>query len=206
MSLVLHIHPDNPQERLIKEAVRIIQKGGVAIYPTDSAYALGCRLSDKDALEQIKRIRRLDDRHLFTLLCRDLSEIATYAFVDNSIYRLLKAYTPGPYTFLLQATREVPRRFLHPKRKAIGLRVPNCQITQALLEGLGEPLMSVTLQLPEDDYPLSDPEEIIDRMDSRVDVIINGGAGGLEPTSVVDLYDGTPKVIRAGKGDVSSFL
>jgi tRNA threonylcarbamoyl adenosine modification protein (Sua5/YciO/YrdC/YwlC family) len=206
MSLFLHIHPDDPQERLIKIAADIIRRGGIAVYPTDSGYALGCRLDDKQALARVRQIRRLDAKHNLTLLCRDLSEIATYAKVDNATYRLLKAYTPGAYTFLLQASKEVPRRLLHPKRKTIGIRVPDCEITLALLGELDEPLMTTTLILPGDEYPLCDPDEICARLDNVVDVIIDGGAGDLESTSVIDLFAGEPVVRRVGNGDVGDFL
>lgn len=206
MSQYFRIHPDNPQARLVSQAVGIIRKGGIVVYPTDSSYALGCHLGDKDALTRIRQIRRLSDGHNFTLVCRDLSELATYARVDNSAYRLLKACTPGPYTFLLPATREVPRRLIHPKKKTIGIRVPDNRVCQALLEELGEPLMSTTLQLPQDEYPLSDPEEIRDLLEHQVELIVDGGYGGLDITTVVSLEDGVPEIIREGLGDMSPFL
>ena len=202
MSQFFQIHPDNPQQRLIGQAVDIVQRGGVVAYPTDSAYALGCHLGDKKALERIRRIRQLDDKHNFTLMCRDLSEIATYAKLDNTAYRLLKSHTPGAYTFILPATNEVPRRLLHPKRRTIGLRVPDNAIALALLDSLGEPLMSVTLQLPGDEFPLTDPWDIRDTLEHQVDLVIDGGFCGLEPTTVVNLLDDTPRVTRQGKGSV----
>lgn len=205
MSQYFYIHPDNPQVRLVKQAVALVREGGVIAYPTDSAYALGCHLGDKAALERIIRIRELDDRHNFTLLCRDLSEIANYAKVDNATYRLLKAHTPGAYTFILAATGEVPRRILHPKRKTIGIRVPDHAICQALLGELNEPLLTTTLQLPGDEDPLNDPEVIRDRVGSRLDLIIDGGYGALEPTTVVDLSGDDPVVLREGRGDPSPF-
>lgn len=206
MSQFFQIHPDNPQARLIARAVEIIRSGGVIAYPTDSAYALGCQLGDKSALERIRRIRRLDAAHNFTLVCRDLSELGTYARVDNSVYRLIRNYTPGPYTFILRATDEVPRRLLHPKRRTIGLRVPENRIALALLEALGEPLMSVTLILPDDELPLTDPEMIRERLQHDIDLVIDGGICGAEPTSVIDLADETPVVVREGRGDVTPFL
>ena len=199
MTQYFHIHPENPQPRLIKQAVHIIRQGGVIAYPTDSAYALGCHLGDKDALAKIVRIRQLDDKHHFTLLCRDLSEIATYAKVDNATYRLLKAHTPGAYTFILTGSSEVPRRLMHPKRKTIGLRVPDHAICQALLAELNEPLLTATLQLPDESEPLFDPDDILERF-------INGGFGTLIPTTVIDLSQETgAQVIREGAGDSSAF-
>jgi len=205
VSQFYQIHPDNPQPRLVRLAVDIIRKGGVVVYPTDSAYALGCQIGDKNALDRIRRIRKLDDKHNFTLVCRDLSEIATYAKVNNTVYRLLRHITPGPYTFILRATSEVPRRLLHPKRKTVGLRVPENPIAAALLAELGEPLMSVTLIMPGDDLPLIDPYEIRETLEHDVDLVIDGGYCGMEPTTVVDLADDTPVVLRAGKGDVAPF-
>lgn len=205
MSQFFQIHPDNPQARLVRQATDIIRAGGVVVYPTDSAYALGCQIGDKAALDRIRRIRRLDDRHNFTLVCRDLSEIATYAKVDNTVYRLLKHSTPGPYTFILRATSEVPRRLMHPKRKTVGLRVPANPIAAALLADLGEPLMSVTLILPGDELPLIDPYDIRALLEHEVDLIIDGGFCGMEPTTVVDLADEVPLVLRVGKGDVTPF-
>jgi tRNA threonylcarbamoyl adenosine modification protein (Sua5/YciO/YrdC/YwlC family) len=205
LSQFFQIHPDNPQARLVRQATDIIRAGGVVVYPTDSAYALGCQIGDKTALDRIRRIRRLDDHHNFTLVCRDLSEIATYAKVDNTVYRLLKHSTPGPYTFILRATSEVPRRLMHPKRKTVGLRVPANPIAAALLADLGEPLMSVTLILPGDELPLIDPYDIRTLLEHEVDLIIDGGFCGLEPTTVVDLADELPLVLRVGKGDVTPF-
>ncbi len=205
MSQFFQIHPDNPQARLVRQAVDIIRSGGVVVYPTDSAYALGCHLGDKSALDRIRRIRKLDDRHNFTLMCRDLSEIATYSRVDNADYRLLKSCTPGPYTFILRATSEVPRRLMHPKRKTVGLRVPDNNIALALLEDLGEPMMSVTLIMPGDEYPLIDPYEMRDILQNDVDLVIDGGYCGMEATTVVDLVDEVPLVMRAGKGDIAPF-
>ena len=205
MSQFFAIHPETPQARLIQQAVSLIQGGGVIVYPTDSAYALGCQLGDKKAMERIRRIRSLQENHNFTLVCRDLSELGTYAHVDNTTYRLLKHATPGPYTFVLEATREVPRRLIQPKRKTIGLRVPDHPIPQALLHALNEPLMSATLIMPGDDYPMTDPYDIRDSLEHEVDLVIDGGFCGLEATSVVDLTGPTPVVLRAGVGDVSDF-
>ena len=205
MSQFFAIHPETPQARLIQQAVGIIQRGGVVVYPTDSAYALGCRLGDKKAMERIRRIRTLREDHNFTLVCRDLSELGIYARVDNTTYRLLRHSTPGPYTFVLEATREVPRRLVQPKRKTIGLRVPDHPIPQALLEALDEPLISATLALPQDEYPLIDPYDIRDRLEHEVDLVIDGGFCGLEATSVIDLTEATPRILRVGVGDVSDF-
>jgi tRNA threonylcarbamoyl adenosine modification protein (Sua5/YciO/YrdC/YwlC family) len=205
VSQFFQIHPDNPQARLIRQAVDIIRGGGVVVYPTDSAYALGCQIGDKSALDRIRRIRKLDDRHNFTLVCRDLSEIATYAKVDNRAYRLLRHCTPGPYTFILRATSEVPKRLMHPKRKTVGLRVPDNHIAAALLDDLGEPLMSVTLIMPGDELPLIDPYAIRQTLERDVDLVIDGGYCGMEATTVVDLADDTPLVTRVGKGDITPF-
>jgi len=206
MTQYFHIHPDNPQPRLIKQAVQIIKNGGVIAYPTDSAYALGCHLGDKNALERIIRIRALNDKHHFTLLCRDLSEIATYAKVDNPTYRLLKAHTPAAYTFVLTASSEVPRRLMHPKRKTIGLRVPDHAICQALLAELNEPLLTATLQLPNETQPLDDPDDILERIGKQIDLVINGGLGTLMPTTVIDLsQEGLPIILREGAGDIKPF-
>lgn len=205
MSQFFQIHPDNPQARLVKQAVDIIRSGGVVVYPTDSAYALGCHIGDKRAVDKIRRIRQLDDKYNFTLVCRDLSEIATFAKVDNVNYRLLKATTPGPYTFILRATAEVPRRLLQQKRKTIGLRVPENAIARALLDELNEPLMSVTLIMPNDSDPLIDPYEIRALLEHEVDLIIDGGYCGLEMTTVIDLADEIPSLVRQGKGDLAPF-
>ena len=206
MSRVLQIHPANPQPRLIAQVVARLREGDVIVYPTDSSYALGCQLGDKAAAERIRAIRQTDRHHNFTLVCRDLSEIATYAKVDNRRYRLLKAVTPGAFTFILQATHEVPRRLQHPRRKTIGIRVPDNAIVSALLAALSEPIMSCTLILPGDDWPLSDPEEIEERLANEVDLIIDGGPGQREPTTVLDLTEEAPQLIRQGLGDAGPFL
>ena len=204
MSQFFQIHPENPQARLVQRAVDIIRSGGVVVYPTDSCYALGCHLGDKNAMERIRRIRQLDAKHNFTLVCRDLSEISTYAKVDNQAYRLLKSLTPGPYTFLLCATHEVPRRLQHAKRKTIGIRLPDHPIAQAMLDALGEPIMSTTLIMPDADLPETDPEDIRDRLEKVVDLVIDGGNCGVEPTTVVDLSSGTPDIRREGRGSVDA--
>lgn len=206
MSQFFSIHPDNPQHRLVRQASEIVKKGGIIVYPTDSAYALGCHVGDKKALDKIRQIRQLDKNHNFTLMCRDLSELAVYAKVDNQLYRSLKAHTPGPYTFILEATSEVPRRLMHPKRKTIGLRVPENPIALALLEDLGEPIMSVTLIMPGDEYPLTDPYDIRDMLEHHVDLIVEGGYCGLEPTTVVDLSGQSPVIIRQGMGEFEDFM
>ncbi|HCW88805.1 MAG TPA: threonylcarbamoyl-AMP synthase [Marinobacter sp.] len=205
MSQFFQIHPETPQKRLVKQAVEILRQGGVIVYPTDSGYAIGCHLGDKQATDRIKRIRQLDDKHNFTLMCRDLSDIGTYAKVDNTQYRLLKAHTPGPYTFILDATSEVPRRLLHPKRKTIGLRVPDNNIVQALLGELGEPIISSTLILPGEEHPMTDPDEIRDKLEHELDLIIEGGFCGMEATTVVNLTGAVPEIIRVGKGDPAPF-
>lgn len=205
MSQFFQIHPDNPQARLIREAADIIRAGGVVVYPTDSAYALGCHIGDKNALDKIRRIRQLEPRHNFTLVCRDLSEIATYAKVNNAAYRQLKHCTPGPYTFILRATSEVPKRLMHPKRKTVGLRVPENAIAAALLADLNEPLMSVSLIMPGDEYPLIDPYDIRQLLERDVDLVIDGGYCGMEPTTVIDLADDIPLILRTGKGDTAPF-
>lgn len=197
----LEIHPDNPQLRLISQVAAVIRHGGVVAYPTDSSYALGCHIGDKAALDRIRRIRKLAPDHNFTLVCQDLSELATYARVGNAEFRILKNKTPGPYTFILPATREVPRRLQHPRRKTIGLRVPDHPITRALLDALGEPLMSVTLIMPGEALPLTDPYEIRERLGSQVDVIIDGGVCRSEPTTVIDMTGDSPEVVRHGQGD-----
>lgn len=205
MAQFFQIHAENPQHRLIVQAADIIRKGGVVVYPTDSAYALGCHIGDKDALERIRTLRKLDKNHNFTLMCRDLSEIATYARVDNQAYRLIKNHTPGAYTFILEATADVPRRLMHPKRKTIGLRVPDNLIALALLEELGEPLMTSSLLLPGEEFPMTDPYDIRDILEHFVELVIDGGYCGLEPTTVIDLTDSTPQLVRQGKGDFSPF-
>ena len=201
----LEIHTQNPQARLIQQAVDAVRAGAVLVYPTDSGYALGCHLGDKDAVDRIRALRELDDKHNLTLVCRDLSEIATYAQVDNQAYRLLKSLTPGAYTFILDATREVPRRLQHPKRKTIGIRVPGHPIVDALLDILGEPLISTTLHLPGDEQPLTDPQEIKERLRNLVDVIIDGGVGSSEPTTILDLTGPAPLVLRKGRGATTLF-
>jgi tRNA threonylcarbamoyl adenosine modification protein (Sua5/YciO/YrdC/YwlC family) len=205
MTQYFEVHPQNPQVRLIRQAAQIIQSGGIVAAPTDSAYALVCRLDDKAAVEKLRRIRGVDEKHHLTLLVRDLSEIATYARVDNRQYRQLKAVTPGPYTVILEATKEVPRRLSHPSRKTIGIRVPENAILLALLAELGEPLIGTTLQLPGDDQMLSDPDEVRDRLDKQIELIIDGGAGTLEPTTIVDLTGPEAELVRAGRGDPAAF-
>ena len=205
MSQFFHIHPDNPQLRLIKQAAQIIHSGGIVALPTDSCYALVCHLDDKSAVESLRRIRGVDDKHHLTLLCRDLSEIAQYAKVDNRQYRMLKAAIPGPYTFILEATKEVPRRLSHPSRKTIGLRVPENVIAHALLEELGQPLLGTTLILPGESDALTDPDEINSRLGKQIELVIDGGACSLEPTTVIDLTDDEPALVRQGRGDASVF-
>jgi len=204
MTQVLEVHTANPQKRLIQSAASIVRKGGVVVYPTDSSYALGCHIGDKIALQRIQKIRALDNKHNLTLLCRDLSEIGTYAKVHNSSFRLMKAVTPGPYTFLLGATRDVPKRLQHPKRKTIGVRVPDNQIILDLLEELGEPMLSTSLILPVDNDPMTDPGEIADKLCGQIDLVIDGGACGLYATTVVDLSDGQAVLVREGMGDISA--
>jgi tRNA threonylcarbamoyl adenosine modification protein (Sua5/YciO/YrdC/YwlC family) len=199
------IHPDNPQLRLIRQAAEIVRAGGVIVYPTDSCYALGCHLGDKNAMTRIRAIRQVDERHHFTLVCRDLAEISHYAKVNNSQYRLLKASTPGSYTFIFEATREVPRRLQHPKRNAIGLRIPDHPVVQALLSELNEPLLSSTLMLPGDEFPLNDAEEIRDRLEHQVELVLDGGPCGLEMTTVIDLTGDVPELIRQGRGSLAPF-
>ncbi|WP_295580152.1 L-threonylcarbamoyladenylate synthase [uncultured Lamprocystis sp.] len=205
MAQFFQIHPVNPQARLVRRCVEILLAGGVIIYPTDSSYALGCQLGEKDAMERIRRIRQVDEKHNFTLVCRDLSEITTYAKIDNRAFRQLKSLTPGPYTFIHEATKQVPRRMLHPKRKAIGIRVPDNEICRALLAELDQPILSTTLILPAAEHPLTDPEEMRELLDKQVDLIIDGGFCGLDPTTVVDMISEPPQLIRVGKGDPSVF-
>ncbi|MFP7710810.1 L-threonylcarbamoyladenylate synthase [Vibrio cyclitrophicus] len=205
MSQFFYVHPDNPQARLITQAVAIIRNGGVVVYPTDSGYALGCQLENKQALERICKIRRIDDKHNFTLLCRDLSELSLYARVDNVAFRLLKAHTPGAYTFIFKATKEVPKRLMNAKRKTIGIRVPDNKIALDLLEAMGEPLMSTSLILPGIETTESDPEEIRDSLEHAVDVILNGGYLGEQPTTVIDFSDDDAVVLRRGAGDPAPF-
>ena len=202
MAQLFTVHSENPQPRLIRQAAEIVRHGGVMVYPTDSCYALGCRLGDKAAMERIRAIRNVDERHHLTLVCRDLAEIGQYARVDNVQFRLLKAATPGSYTFILHATKEVPKRLLHPSRRTIGLRVPDHKVAQALLAELGEPLLSSTLLLPGDDEPLNDSGQIRDRLERRVDLVLDAGSCGILPTTVVDLTGDAPVITRVGKGSV----
>lgn len=206
MAKLIEIHPQDPQPRRVAQIVETIRAGGLIAYPTDSSYALGCHIGDKRAMDRIRRIRRTDKKHNFTLVCRDLSEISTYARVDNWAYRLIKAHTPGPYTFILPATREVPKRLQHPKRRTIGLRVPDHPFVRAVLDVLGEPIMSSTLALPGEDRPLTDPLEIEERIGHQVDVIVDAGPTGIDPTSMLDLTGGDVRVLRIGRGDVSGFV
>ncbi|MBP6735585.1 MAG: threonylcarbamoyl-AMP synthase [Chromatiaceae bacterium] len=205
MAQFFDIHPDNPQPRLIRRAADILLEGGVIIYPTDSSYALGCQIGEKDAMERIRRIRHLDDKHNFTLVCRDLSEITTYAKIDNQAFRLLKSMTPGAYTFIFEGTKQVPRRLMHPRRKTIGIRVPDNIICHELLGTLDQPILSTTLMLPGDDQPLTDPYEMRDLLGHQVDLIIDGGFCGLEPTTMVDMSGEAPLVTRVGKGVPTPF-
>jgi tRNA threonylcarbamoyl adenosine modification protein (Sua5/YciO/YrdC/YwlC family) len=205
MSQFFQIHPENPQPRLIKQAVQIVQAGGVVALPTDSCYALVCQLDDKDAVERLRRIRQVDEKHHLTLLCRDLSEISQYAKVDNRQYRLLKTATPGPYTFILEATKEVPRRLSHPSRKTIGLRVPENYIAHALLDELGQPLLGTTLILPNEVDPLTCADTIRERLEKLIDLVIDGGACHLEPTTVIDLTEEQPILVRQGRGNAAQF-
>ncbi len=205
MTQYFQLHPDNPQPRLIRQAAEMIHAGGIIALPTDSSYALVCHLDDKSAVDRLRRIRGIDEKHHLTLLCRDLSDIANYARVDNTQYRLLKTATPGPYTFILEATREVPRRLSHPSRKTIGLRVPQHAIAQALLEELRQPLIGTTLILPGSEEPLNDPDSIRDALTKQIELVIDGGGCSLQPTTVVDLTAPVPVVLRAGRGDVSLF-
>ncbi|MCC4114686.1 threonylcarbamoyl-AMP synthase [Aromatoleum toluclasticum] len=205
MAQFFSLHPEIPQPRLIRQAAEIMRAGGLVAFPTDSAYALGGITGDADLLQRIRRLRGVDERHNFTLMCRDLSEIAKYARVDNAQYRLLKAVTPGPYTFILEGTKELPRRVLHPKRKTIGLRVPEHPVVAALLQELDEPILTSTLLLPDDDLPLTDPEEIRDRLEKQVELVIEAGFCGPEATTVIDLTSGVPVLVRAGRGDLAPF-
>ena len=205
MAQFFSVHPDNPQPRLIRQAAEIVRNGGIIVYPTDSFYALGCRVGDKTAVERIRAIRQVGPRHHFALVCRDLAEIAIYAKVDNQQFRLLKSSTPGSYTFILEATREVPRRLQHPRRKTIGLRVPDHKVVRALLAELGEPLVSSTLLLPGEEEPLNDAFDIRQRLEHQVDLVIDGGPCGIEPTTVVNLIGEVPAITRPGKGSVAPF-
>ena len=205
MAEFLQVYPHNPDARVIKKAAQVLLQGGVIVYPTDSTYALGCHIGNKAALERIRRIRQLDLRHNFTLVCSDLSSLSIYASVNNSAYRILKAYTPGPYTFILKASPEVPRRLMHPKRKTIGLRVPGNKIAEAILATLGEPIMSTSVILPDGEEQLFDAHEIRLKIEKQVDLIVDGGNCGPEPTTMIDLVEGIPKVLRMGKGDPKPF-
>ena len=205
MARIVNIHPESPQPRLLVQAAEFIREGAIVALPTDSCYALGCHLGDKDALERIRLIRQMDDRHHLTLIVRDLSEIATYARVDNAQYRLLKATTPGSYTFILEGSKELPRRVMHPKRKTIGLRIPEHPVTLALLEELGEPLLTTTLQLPGDEFPLTEGWEIQDRLEDQLELILDAGPCGTEPTTVIDLTGTAPELVRAGRGPLAPF-
>ncbi|MEM7612811.1 MAG: L-threonylcarbamoyladenylate synthase [Pseudomonadota bacterium] len=204
MTELIEIHPQNPQARQVARVVSMIRSGGLVAYPTDCTYALGCHIGDKRAMDRIHRIRRTDKNHNFTLVCSDLSEISVYARVDNWAYRLLKAFTPGPYTFILRATSEVPKRLQNPRRKTIGIRIPDHPIPLSILEHLSEPIMSSSLILPDDEIPMTDPIEMLDRLHGRVEAVIDGRAGGLEPSTVIDLSNDTVQILRAGKGDTSS--
>ncbi len=205
MARIVQIHPDSPQPRLLVQAAEFIRDGALVALPTDSCYALGCHLGDKEALDRIRLIRQMDDRHHLTLMVRDLSEIATYARVDNAQYRLLKAATPGSYTFILEGSKELPRRVMHPKRKTIGLRIPDHPVALALLEELGEPLLTTTLQLPGDETPLTEGWEIQDRLDEQLELILDGGPCGTEPTTIIDLTGSAPELVRAGRGSLAPF-
>lgn len=205
MAQFFSLHPEVPQLRLVRQAAEIMRSGGLVAFPTDSAYALGGITGDADLLQRIRRIRGVDDRHHFTLMCRDLSEIGKYARVDNAQYRLLKAVTPGPYTFILEGTKELPRRVLHPKRKTIGLRVPEHPVVAALLQELDEPILTSTLLLPGEDLPLTDPEEIRERLEKQVELVIEAGYCGPEATTVIDLTSGVPVLVRPGRGDLAPF-
>lgn len=206
MARILEIHPTSPQPRLIAEAVALIRRGGLVAYPTDSSYAFGCHIGDKRAMDRIRSIRQTDKNHNFTLVCSDLSEISLYARIDNWSYRFLKSMTPGPYTFILEATREVPKRLQHPKRRTIGLRIPDHPVVQSMLEALGEPIMSSTLLLPGDEMPVSNVHELDDRIGNLIELIIDAGPTGIEPTSVIDLSAGSVEVLRVGLGDVSALI
>ncbi|HMO45860.1 MAG TPA: L-threonylcarbamoyladenylate synthase [Rubrivivax sp.] len=203
MSQYFEVHPANPQPRLLKQAAQILQGGGIAAVPTDSSYALVCRLDDKAAAQQLRRLRQVDDKHHLSLLCRDLSELAGCARVDNQQYRLLKLGTPGPYTFILEATKEVPRRLSHPSRRTIGLRVPDHAVTQALLESFGQPLLGTTLILPGEREPLNDPRQIREHFQKTLQAVIDAGACPMQPTTVIDLVGGTPQVLRKGRGELA---
>lgn len=204
MARIVEVHPKDPQPRRIAEIAAVIRAGGLIAYPTDSSYAFGCHLGNKEAMERIRRIRKTDKHHNFTLVCRDLSEISLYARIDNWAYRMLKSMTPGPYTFILRATREVPKRLQHPKRRTIGIRVPDHRVVEAILEALGEPIMSSTLLLPGDDMPMTDADAIEERIGNDIDVVVDAGPVGIEPTSVIDLSSDRVEILRVGRGDVSA--
>ncbi len=205
MAQFFQIHPTHPQERLIQKAVKILEAGGIIVYPTDSTYAFACHIGEHSALERLRSLRQLSQKHLFTLICRDLSDITRYARVSNWAFRTLKSFTPGPYTFLLKATREVPKRLLNPKRRIIGVRIPDNLITQALLREIGEPIMSSTLLLPGEELPMTEPLIMREKLQHHVDLVIDGGSTGIEPTTVVDMTEDVPKIIRVGKGDPKPF-
>lgn len=205
MAQYFAVHPEDPQQRLIRRAVEIVRSGGLMVYPTDSCYAIGCQIGDKSAMERVRRIRQVDEHHHFTLVCRDLSELGQYAIVDNIQYRSLKASTPGSYTFILKASREVPKRLLNPKRNTIGVRVPDHNVVRALLEAMGEPILSSTLMLPGDELPLNDMDEIRSRLQHDVEVVLDGGSCGVEMTTVVDLTGDMPAIVRRGKGSIAPF-
>lgn len=205
MAQFFEIHPTHPQRRLVRQAAEIVRGGGLIAYPTDSCYAFGCQIGDKPAMERLRRVRGVDEKHQLTLMCRDLSEISVYAVVDNAQYRLLRATTPGSYVFILRATREVPRRLMHPRRRTIGVRVTSHPVARALLEELGEPMLSATLALPGDAAPLSEAQEIRSRLEHQVDLVIDGGVCGVEPTTVIDMSGAEPRVVRAGKGSLAPF-
>ena len=204
MAQFFSVHPTHPQQRLVRQAAEIVRQGGLIAYPTDSCYALGCHIGDKDAMDRLRRVRGIDDKRHLTLMCRDLSEIAAYAIVDNVQYRLLKAATPGSYTFILRATREVPRRLMHPRRKTIGVRVPQHAVAHALLAELNEPMLSATLQLPGDEVPLSEAGDIRERLEHQLDLILDGGHCGIVPSTVLDLTTDTPVVLREGSGSIEA--
>lgn len=205
MALYYSLHPDNPQPRMLAKAAEVLREGGLIAFPTDSCYSIACHLGDKDALDRLRAIRGLDDRHHMTLMCQDLSQIAHFARVDNAQYRLLKAATPGSYVFILEGTKELPRRVMHPKRKTIGLRVPDHPVVLALLEELNEPLLTTTLQLPGDELPLTEGWEIQDRLEDQLELILDAGGCGTEPTTVIDLTGPTPELVRAGRGSLTPF-
>lgn len=206
MTQLFKVHPINPQRRLLEQAAAVLREGGVIVYPTDSTYALGCQLANKEALDRIRALRRIEINHEFSLVCRDLSQISNYARVDNQAYRLIRSLTPGPYTFILKATHEAPRRLQDAKKRSVGIRVPDNKIAADLLDVVGEPILSSTLQLPGDELPLTDPEEFRDVIDKRVDLILDGGTCGVEPTTVLDLSRGEVRLVRQGKGDAANIL